>query len=596
MDKSPTHCVDICGPIDLFLHWQNSDLDNVVNCISKLHDEHVEIKILTDIKNSNRFLMENLLPFAKIRHFDNLNVEFFIVDSSSIYFPLSGESIEKEQVEGDTNHKKFFLNGDKSVISQQTRMFNLMWNLGVDFKKNTLQEKKKGCALKNKEIASITDSFSLMELLKNLKKPLQSDILIYSPTIQISERFLSVNLIAFLKDFSDLNKVKTRVLIPEDGILTRSKKLEYMMLELDNLWRSSSNESTLMIRSLPSSNHMTNDPEYFMLLIDNIHLIIIDTSSSNILSDSVVKIEKNLFCKQYLNIDTITVYRNIFNLLWDKALLFEKISLQDVMQKNLIDSIAHELRTPTQAILGYSEMALVDYQVNDPSSKYYKQYFDLISRNANRLSSIVLNILNVAKIDNTTFNLDRQKNNLVDIIKQAINDYSFILKTEDFHKDKAIDFEITRDSEKIAYSNVDSIRIYEVLTNIFTNSVQFMKSSGKISISISFLTKTQLEFISGFRANYVIDTPDHNNPPDVKDLVMIQISDDGIGINSQILARVFNKFVSTVDNHIGLGLYISRYIIESHDGWIWASNNMHGPGSTFHIVLPLVSPLLANKK
>jgi len=83
--------------------------------------------------------------------------------------------------------------------------------------------------------------------------------------------------------------------------------------------------------------------------------------------------------------------------------------------------------------------------------------------------------------------LDKQKSNLVDTINEVIDDYSYLLKTEDMYKDKEIEFEITDDSEKVAYAYIDTIRIYEVLANLFANDIQFVKSSGKISIKNNIL-------------------------------------------------------------------------------------------------------------
>lgn len=83
--------------------------------------------------------------------------------------------------------------------------------------------------------------------------------------------------------------------------------------------------------------------------------------------------------------------------------------------------------------------------------------------------------------------MDKQKSNLVDTINEVIDDYSYLLKTEDMYKDKEIEFEITDDSEKVAYAYIDTIRIYEVLANLFANDIQFVKSSGKISIKNNIL-------------------------------------------------------------------------------------------------------------
>lgn len=86
----------------------------------------------------------------------------------------------------------------------------------------------------------------------------------------------------------------------------------------------------------------------------------------------------------------------LFDVQKGRAELAVRLYIQDIMQRNLIDTIAHELRTPTQAILGYSEMVTIDID-NNKAGQYYKHCFDSIIQNANRLNFIVLNILNVAK-------------------------------------------------------------------------------------------------------------------------------------------------------------------------------------------------------
>ncbi|MGH9879762.1 MAG: sensor histidine kinase, partial [Nitrososphaerales archaeon] len=108
------------------------------------------------------------------------------------------------------------------------------------------------------------------------------------------------------------------------------------------------------------------------------------------------------------------------------------------------------------------------------------------------------------------------------------------------------------------FINGDKERITQVISNLVQNSLKFMKE-GTVEASI---TKNGSEAI-------------------------ITISDQGEGIHPEILPRLFVKFVSRSDGGTGLGLYISKGIIEAHGGRIWAENNSGGKGASFHFTLPL---------
>jgi len=115
-----------------------------------------------------------------------------------------------------------------------------------------------------------------------------------------------------------------------------------------------------------------------------------------------------------------------------------------------------------------------------------------------------------------------------------------------------------------------------------------MQSTGTITVHIAIVNRYYLDEKNQIKSH---DYKSLKKPYDRHDndkFILVQIKDDGKGIDKCVLSKLFNKFVSTVDNHIGLGLYISKYIIESHGGRIWAQNNTDGLGSTFSFVLPLV--------
>ena len=114
------------------------------------------------------------------------------------------------------------------------------------------------------------------------------------------------------------------------------------------------------------------------------------------------------------------------------------------------------------------------------------------------------------------------------------------------------------------YVHADKVRLYEVIANLLDNAIKFTRK-GTISIS------------TDIRSNI------NNNI----DEVIIRIRDTGVGIHSEILPRLFTKFATKSDRGTGLGLFISKGIVEAHGGRIWAENNSDGKGATFSFTLPL---------
>jgi signal transduction histidine kinase len=184
--------------------------------------------------------------------------------------------------------------------------------------------------------------------------------------------------------------------------------------------------------------------------------------------------------------------------------------------------------------------------------------------------------------------LNKVECNIYDIVSEAVDDYRYVFKTDDNLKNKNIQFEVSESCEKSVRANVDRIRIYEVLTNLFNNSVEFIQSIGIVTVQVTVVDRHYLDKINQVKSHDYESLNKHDHKHDTDNFILIQIKDDGKGIDKYVLSKLFNKFVSTVDNHIGLGLYVSKYIIESHGGRIWAQNNTEGQGSTFSFILPLV--------
>ncbi len=275
----------------------------------------------------------------------------------------------------------------------------------------------------------------------------------------------------------------------------------------------------------------------------------------------------------------------------------EKLELRDKLQREFINIAAHELRTPTQAIMGYVEMALENNWYKDIDSEY-GGYITSIERNANRLSYLIDNLLDVSRIENSKLELHKEKININDKIKNILLDYSNRFKEED----PPIQFTFSTQKDPIMVY-VDRVRIYEVITNLLNNAVHSMKNTtiGKeagsrgqgigliaVSVELSFYDKKS----KGTDDNSVDDKS--IGPKGIIEevkasrYVIVSIIDSGSGIEANMFDKLFKKFYSFSGKGVGLGLFISKGIIEAHGGSIDAFNNKVGKGATFTFSLLLM--------
>ena len=221
----------------------------------------------------------------------------------------------------------------------------------------------------------------------------------------------------------------------------------------------------------------------------------------------------------------------------------EQLKVNDKMQKEFINIASHEMRTPTQAILGYSQL-LQNYP--DKSDEFMRA----ISRNAVRLQRLTSDILDVTRIESHTLKLDKEKFNIKDIIVHCINDV-----TMNNWKDVKLSYE-----PKDIIIKADRGRISQVISNLLSNALKFTEQ-GRICI-----------------------TSERND-----NHMLVSIKDTGIGIDSELFPRLFSKFASKSFSGTGLGLFISKSIVEAHDGKIWAENNKEERGATFAFSLPIAT-------
>ena len=227
----------------------------------------------------------------------------------------------------------------------------------------------------------------------------------------------------------------------------------------------------------------------------------------------------------------------------------DELKAEIVKLQLFINIAAHELKTPIMPILGYSEILQEDIGE--------RKEIKGIIYNAKRLDQLAGNILEGAKIENQTLQLDKKDFNLKDILTDIIDDYDNLLTVKG-SKDVKLHYE-PKDIHIVA----DKVRVGRVISNLLNNAIKFT-TGGEITIST-----TELK---------------HNN--DGSKEIQVNIKDTGTGLAPAILPKLFSKFVSTDSGGTGLGLFVSKNIVEAHGGKIEAQNNADGTGALFSFTIP----------
>ena len=278
----------------------------------------------------------------------------------------------------------------------------------------------------------------------------------------------------------------------------------------------------------------------------------------------------------------------------------QELKYKHQLKDEFINIAAHELRTPIQPIIGLSEVIrsrrsksansnMVVKVDGSDSNKEEGQFLDAIVRNAKRLRALSENILDVTRIESRTLKLNKEKFNINDKIRNVIDDIKSKEEQEEeieiiFH-DQKTDFIIVE---------ADKLRIYEVISNLLTNAIKSTKkknndnsnSNNNIDYDVTSAITVFTYIINACKNNNTYENEGGNS----HDEVVVSIKDRGTGIDPDIKDKLFSKYVTKSDaGGSGLGLFISKSIVEAHDGRIWAENNSDGKGgATFSFSLQIL--------
>jgi signal transduction histidine kinase len=231
----------------------------------------------------------------------------------------------------------------------------------------------------------------------------------------------------------------------------------------------------------------------------------------------------------------------------------ERLKEHDRLQSEFINVAAHELRTPVQSLLGAAEMLEDQMLAGEEIIRMSKLEVEMILRNAKRLAKLTYDILQVSRIESNSLKLQKEQINLQEKIERVIEDVKPFV---DQGKQLQIVFEPKVNEPVIV--EADRTKLFEVLSNLLKNAIKFT-SKGTVKIV---LEKSDTEAI-------------------------VTVQDTGKGIDPEIMPKMFERFTSKSDSGTGLGLFISKSIVEAHGGTISGENNPNGIGAKFRFTLPL---------
>jgi two-component system sensor histidine kinase VicK len=537
--ESVDNCIDSTAP-SMFVVPNHP----VTRAFRDLKERGIRLRFIAEITKDNIGYCKELMKIcSELRHLDEVKGNFGLVDG--IYYRASakaGKSSPPPLLIGTTL---------RAFVEQQQYFFEMLWKKAIPAKQR-MTEIEEG--QEREFIETIQDPSEIIGVGYRLVRAAKDEILIIFHTANALLRQEKSGGIDLLVENATTYKTRVKILVPiEDKITDTIQRLEKINgIQIRNI------ESTMQTR-------MT------ILVVDRTYSLVVELKD-----DTKDNLEEAIGLATYSNSkSTVLSYVSIFDTLWKQSELREELLIHSMAQKEFINIAAHELRNPIQPILGLSDVLLHSDIFLGSSKKNeikQKEIVEIIARNARRLQRLTEDILDVTRIDSKTLKPNKKSFVLAETIREMVQDYSSEIRKND--KNVILSFSSSEELESTSII-ADENRIKQVISNLIDNAIKFTQK-GEITISIEIDYK-------------------HNQ-------IVVKVKDTGKGIDSYILPKLFNKFVTKSDSgSTGLGLYICKGIVEAHHGMIRAENNSKGNhsmdvdrvdsemgnGATFSFSLPL---------
>ena len=513
----------------------------------ELKKRNVKSRFVTDITKDNIKYCKELMQISELRHLDGLKGNFAISEKGYTASATLQEAALLQEV---------IYSNARAILEQQRYMFETLWSKAKPAEQK-IREIEEGIDFGKTEI--IQSPKNILELFLNMIESAKNEILLMLPTINAFLREERIGAIELLKKLAEEHDVNVRVITPTNDDVEKILQNRVPIGVIKEQKENQKEEKSFEVQRSNIQFKQTAMTTVTILVVDKRESLVIEKTD-----DSKENFIEAIGLSTYSDSEpTVMSYLSIFEGLWRQAKLYEELreaneqlQVHDKMQKEFINIASHEMKTPTQAILGTS--GLLRYY---PERK--DELIDIIQRNAKRLQTLIANILDVTRIESQTLILNKERFNVRDVISSLIEDY------KDRIKNNNIEIINKNNNNNPVFVEADKDRIIQVLSNLLSNAIKFT-NQGQISINL-------------FEKN------DDNHEEDGRKEVIVSVMDTGSGINSEIFTRLFSKFASKSYQGTGLGLFICKSIIEAHGGRIWAENKniiKNKSGATITFSLP----------
>ena len=492
-------------------------------------------------------------------------------------------------------------------------------------------------------IRGINDSNTRQVCLDSISSA-NEEILIFFPTSNSFLRYEKIGAIERLIDVVKQRNVRVKILVPHHVLIEKFVEQNSYLLDTTHKMKTleehnnSNSNSNSNVESIRFIQEISGTRATILIIDKNISLI---TELEDDIGESFEAATG--FSTYSTDVSWIFPYIFIFENLWAQAGLYqqvkkvnEKLITQDKKYKEFISVAAHELRTPIQPIIGLSHLLV--YEKESLIGKE-EESLEIIMRNAVNLSKLAENILDLTRIENDNLKLKKEIFDLDKLILDVVSDFEkqlahshhhnhhqqkrskskiklryhnqrsgVVHNEDDEENDIGMDsLQLRRRFEKCVEIEADKVRIYQVISNLINNAIKSIddvagldvEKTGNIIISTECANRYQRPTCFDYHVGYKIGHNDNNNngdehckngrrcPISSDAVAIVTITDTGGGIDLEIMPKLFTRFATNFKTGTGLGLFISKSIIEAHKGKIWAYNNKEGQGATFQFSIPL---------
>ena len=518
--NSINSCGDYKAPSLVF------EIEEYKKLMNSLKEKRIRLRYVTDITKDNFKYCKEMMEFAdEVRHLDGLKANFSVSETEY----LASASLSQQQKQQPTQQvQQVIYSNVKDIVEQQKYVFESFWNKAMPAEQR-IREIEEGIEPEFYEV--IVDRENATQILVDLAKSLKKEALFLLPNDKSIVRIDKIGIIDYLiKASQNEGTGAIMIICPISEVNSEIIK------------KVSENAPTIRIVN-------GNNSPYGMYIVDG-HAFRAELKEpeadnfSEAIGFSVYSNRKN----------TVDFFKSVFELLWNERKLNEELIKTGKMQEEFINVASHELRTPTQAVLAYSQLV-------QKHPEKTEEMIQAIYRNAKRLQRLTNDILDVTKIESKTFKLNKTHFSLNDLLSSIVDKYKENIDKANIN----VRLLHNKTDNEFFLIEADRQRITQVVSNLLDNAIKFTKGKGK---DVEVIAKRESKKVD-------------------REIVVVNIKDTGSGIDTEILPKLFTKFVTKSETGTGLGLFICKSIVEAHGGKIWAENNTDGKGATFNFSLPL---------